>query len=220
MWGWSMKVVLSVVLLASLFFLSFVNFQIPAARSSEVHDVAVTDVTIFPDGSVFPAMSLTANVTIENQGTSVEAFNVTLYAGNLTIQTMSVDNLAPGSNTTLPFEWMIFPFRILIFPPPWPNPRDIMSRNLPLKAEADVVLGEIDTADNVYINGIINVIWMVPDVNGDGRIDMRDIAVAAKAFGTFPGNPRWNPWVDFNQDGKIDMKDIATSAVIFGATYS
>jgi len=215
----SMKERLFVKLLLSSVALSLLVFQIPAVESSEVHDVAVTDVTVFPSGTFYPSMSVSANVTVENQGTGDETFNVTLYAGNLTIETLTVTHLAPGSNTTLTFEWEIFPYRIMIFPPPW-DPTEVMSQNLTLKAEADVVLGEIDVADNIYVDGIINVVWLVPDINGDGKIDIKDIAQVAKAFGSYPGHPRWNPMLDFNSDEKIDIKDIATSAMIFGTAYS
>lgn len=210
---------LSAILFLSFLSLSLLTFHIPAVESFEVHDVAVTDVTVFPGGSVYPGISVSTHVAVENQGTSNETFNITLYAGNLTIQTLTVTHLTPESNITLTFEWTIFPFRIMIFPPPW-DPTEIMSKNLTLKAEADVVPGEIDTADNVYIDGLINVLWMVPDVNGDGKIDMRDIGPVGRAFGSSPGNPRWDPMVDFNSDGKIDMRDVGTSARMYGTHYS
>jgi len=47
------------------------------------------------------------------------------------------------------------------------------------------------------------------DVNGDGYIDRKDIALAQKAFGSSPGTVNWNPAADLNGDGKVDMKDIA-----------
>ena len=54
------------------------------------------------------------------------------------------------------------------------------------------------------------------DLNHDGKIDMKDIAAVAKAFGTHPGDPLWNPAADLNLDGKVDMKDVATVAKAFG----
>jgi len=50
----------------------------------------------------------------------------------------------------------------------------------------------------------------------DGKVDMKDIGVAAKAFGTFPGHPRWNSAADVNGDYKVDMKDIGAIAKKFG----
>lgn len=94
-----------------------------------------------------------------------------------------------------------------------------MIENLTVRAEVTPVAGEVDISDNIYIDGTVTIIWWVLDVNGDGKIDIKDIAAVAKAFGSSPGNPRWNPMVDFNQDGKIDMQDISVSAKRFGATY-
>jgi parallel beta-helix repeat protein len=57
------------------------------------------------------------------------------------------------------------------------------------------------------------------DINQDGKIDMRDISLAAIAFGSYPGHPRWNPAADINIDNKVDMRDIGTVARHFGETY-
>jgi hypothetical protein len=62
--------------------------------------------------------------------------------------------------------------------------------------------------------------WIPPgDINGDGKVDMKDVAVAGVAFGSYPGHPRWNSMADENEDGKIDMRDIALIAKNFGKTY-
>jgi hypothetical protein len=57
------------------------------------------------------------------------------------------------------------------------------------------------------------------DVNHDGVCDMKDIAIAAAAFGSKPGSSNWNPNADVNGDGKVDMKDIALISAHFGETY-
>jgi parallel beta-helix repeat protein len=60
--------------------------------------------------------------------------------------------------------------------------------------------------------------WKNPvgDVNMDGKVDGRDIAIVARAFGSILGDPRWNALADVNDDGKIDGKDIVTVAKLFG----
>ncbi len=62
---------------------------------------------------------------------------------------------------------------------------------------------------------------LISDLSGDRRVDMRDIAIAAKAFGTTPGDDRWDPRADITgqygyPDRKVDMRDIATVAKDFG----
>jgi len=59
------------------------------------------------------------------------------------------------------------------------------------------------------------------DLNYDGKVDMKDIAVAAASFGSSYGPPVPNNWVyraDVNNDRKVDMKDIAYIASYFGDT--
>ena len=46
------------------------------------------------------------------------------------------------------------------------------------------------------------------DLNQDGVIDVKDIFTIAKAYGSMPGSPNWNPDADVNDDGKVDLKDI------------
>jgi len=57
---------------------------------------------------------------------------------------------------------------------------------------------------------------VVGDVNGDGKVDMKDLAMVARCFGAKPSDPRWNPACDLTGDGKIDMIDLATVAAHFG----
>jgi hypothetical protein len=63
------------------------------------------------------------------------------------------------------------------------------------------------------------------DVVEDGKVDIQDIARAAKAFGTIPGDPRWDRRVDITGDeawipnGIADIKDIATIAKHFDEVY-
>lgn len=189
--------------------------------SGEIHDVAITNITVFigEAASVPPNLSIEAKVTVENQGTTDENFNVTLYFGKETVDTFRIVDLPAGLRVNVTFEWCIFPIRAMIWPPPWDHPREPMYRTVLLKAEAETVPGEIDTADNLYIDGLIHAVWLVPDVNGDGKMDMRDIGAVVRAFGSYPGSPRWDVFVDFNSDGLIDMKDVAVSASIFGANY-
>jgi hypothetical protein len=56
------------------------------------------------------------------------------------------------------------------------------------------------------------------DLNADGRVDMKDVAIVAKTFGARPGDNLWNQTADINQDNKVDMKDISIVAREFGMT--
>jgi hypothetical protein len=61
--------------------------------------------------------------------------------------------------------------------------------------------------------------YLPVDVNYDGKVDIKDIATAAKSFGTSAGppiHPRWIFRCDVNNDRKIDIRDIALVAKNFG----
>jgi hypothetical protein len=60
---------------------------------------------------------------------------------------------------------------------------------------------------------------MPGDLNMDGKVDMKDISIAARAFGSHPSHSRWNPIADENEDNKIDIADIALICRNFGKTY-
>lgn len=60
---------------------------------------------------------------------------------------------------------------------------------------------------------------IIGDLNGDRKADMKDISIAARAFGTFPGDQRWEPRADVNRDVKVDMKDITVIAKNFGKIW-
>jgi len=48
---------------------------------------------------------------------------------------------------------------------------------------------------------------------------MKDVALAAAAFGSFQGHSRWNPAADINEDSRISLKDIAKIATDLGKTF-
>jgi len=45
------------------------------------------------------------------------------------------------------------------------------------------------------------------DVNNDGKVDLIDVYILGKAFGSHSGDRRWNLLCDVNKDGKIDLLD-------------
>jgi hypothetical protein len=46
------------------------------------------------------------------------------------------------------------------------------------------------------------------NLNGDEKVDMKDMVIVAKAFGSYPSHPRWNIIADLNCDNVVSMKDI------------
>ncbi len=65
-----------------------------------------------------------------------------------------------------------------------------------------------DITGKTYVNPRLPA----PDI----KVDIKDVAAASKAFGTYPGHKFWNTVADINGDYKIDIKDIAAISKKFG----
>jgi len=52
----------------------------------------------------------------------------------------------------------------------------------------------------------------------DFKVDIKDVAAASKAFGSYPGHKYWNPVADITADYKVDIKDIGSITRRFGWT--
>ena len=89
--------------------------------------------------------------------------------------------------------------------------------NYTIKAEASVVPDEANTANNVYVDGTIQI-KMQGDINGDGVIDVFDLSIVGTAYGSFEGMPGYDPESDINKDGLVDARDLAVVTINYGNT--
>jgi PKD repeat protein len=138
---------------------------------------------------------LEINVTIANKGDRPETFVAAVFAGvtSITAQTIT---LFARSSMCLAIEL---------------NSADLPIGNYTIWAYAEPVLGETHTVDNTFIDRWVSI--TIPgDVNGDFRVDGKDVAIAVKAYNTKLGNLLWNPNADINGDNKVDGKDMAAIA--------
>lgn len=62
-----------------------------------------------------------------------------------------------------------------------------------------------DSEGTYTVSAKASAFW---DANGDGKTDLKDVYVILKAYGSTPGDPRWNPLADVNHDNRVDIKDI------------
>ena len=165
-----------------------------------IHDIAVTNVlplkTIIGQG-----YSMKIKATIENQGNYTETFNVTLYANTTEIETINI-TLQSGESVAITFKW---------------NTTGFSKGYYRLRVYAWPVQGEADENDNTFINGLVKV-GVPGDVNNDRKVDMTDIGMILRAYGTTPMSPNWNPNYDLNDDGKVDMTDVGIALRNYGKT--
>lgn len=107
---------------------------------AEAYDVAVTNVaseqTVVQSGS-----TIRINVTVENHGSFEETFNVILQANGTSVQVLPA-TIMNGSSLTMTFNW---------------DTTEYPLGNYTLTAHADPLPGETDTANNNFIDGIVQI---------------------------------------------------------------
>jgi hypothetical protein len=99
-----------------------------------------------------------------------------------------------------------------------------------LNKEGQSVLAFVNIGiDTFLLSNDLSDIWFMPvngqysfsgstligDVNSDGKVDMRDIALLVTLFNTRPSSTNWNPSADINNDGIVNMRDIAIVVIHF-----
>jgi uncharacterized protein (DUF2141 family) len=143
--------------------------------------------------------SLNMTVKAADLGDNPGTFNVTVYANTTYVASEDIA-LTSGNSTTMTFTW---------------NTNGFACGHYIISAYAVPVTNGTNTADFKYMDGSVTV--TIPgDVNGDFKVDMTDVALVARAFGSTPASSNWNPNADINGDGVVNMKDIALVARHFG----
>jgi PKD repeat protein len=61
----------------------------------------------------------------------------------------------------------------------------------------------------------VEVLPQRDDLNEDGKVDILDLAVLCKAYGSYPGHPRWNSKADIIPDLIINILDVVKIAKAF-----
>jgi parallel beta-helix repeat protein len=167
-----------------------------------LHDIAILGAAIESD-EVYVGWTVDVSVTVENAGDYVETFNVTVYSDDDVIEILNVSNLLIGKSMTLAFSW---------------NTSGLMPcHSYVIRCEADVVPGEIDVEDNVCVVGVVKI-KMVGDVDGNGMINIIDIAAIAIAYGSNVGDDDYSLICDLNRDNTINILDLSWAAMSFGVS--
>jgi parallel beta-helix repeat protein len=179
------------------------------------HDVAVVNVVPQEKWIIVEFRQIVnLEATIKNIGTVTENVTVLLEvagkSGWIELETRSiVSNLVPTAETIVAFNLNTTEMIRGI------NKTCLLSAGLP-----DRIFPFDEYVDDLKNNHYLFKIMITPlDLNGDRKVNMVDIAVAAKAFGTEPGNERWNPIADVNEDGVVNTSDISVVVEDFGKSY-
>jgi hypothetical protein len=166
------------------------------------HDVGAT--YVMPSKTVVgQGYSLDTMVTAADMGSYSETFNVTLYANTTSITSLNV-TLSAGNSTNIMFSW---------------NTTVTPYGNYAISAYAWPVPGETNMASNNCTGGQITV--TIPgDVNGDFKVDLKDLVILASAYGSKPGAPNWNPNADIDGKGTVGLSDLVILAQHYGQSVS
>jgi hypothetical protein len=151
-------------------------------------DIAVTNLTSAKT-VIGQGYTCSVDVTFENLGNKIEAFNATVYANSTYIQ--SEQTMLGMTNCTLGFRW---------------NTTGFAFGNYAVTAYADPVPSETNTANNNVTGGTIYV-GIPGDVNGDGTVDILDAIVQGNSFLATPRSSNWNPNADINGDNIVNILD-------------
>jgi hypothetical protein len=179
---------------------------------TQIRDVAITNVTAasyWSNSWVYAGGTVNVTVTANDTGQLPESFNVMAFYNTTMLGNVSV-SLTPGTGISELFTL---------------NSTGLaLYTNYTISGQASIVPYEYNTTNNVLADGNI-LVRKLGDVNGDGVVDGKDMAIVALAFGSFgpnylyPGSPpskNWNIAADLNADGVVDGADLAIVALNFG----
>jgi Dockerin type I domain len=124
------------------------------------------------------------------------------------------DGTIPSLTTTVPFQLGTATFQVL--GTTQDTPFHIVTYQEDPKFGTllyDTSLNFIDyrSTDGTFAN--LRAPW---DINWDLKVNIVDLVLVARAFGTTPGSPGWNPLADIDGDGHVDITDLTIVAIHFG----
>jgi hypothetical protein len=65
-------------------------------------------------------------------------------------------------------------------------------------------------------NVTVKILPHIADLNEDGKVDILDLAIFARAYGSIPGGERWNPRADLDRNNVINILD----GVVIARSYN
>ena len=146
----------------------------------------------------------TVNVTLENQGQKIEAFNFTVFTNSTFAYSESI--VLAMINQTLSFIW---------------NTTGFAYGNYTINAYVEPLLEETEISNNNFTSAVPVHVGVPGDVSGpivgayDKTVNMRDIYYVILHFNTDPSSLNWKPNADVNDDGTVNMRDVQIAILNF-----
>jgi hypothetical protein len=165
-------------------------------------DAAVTNIAS-DKTSIGQGFFSNVTVTIGNEGSFAETFNVTVYANTTAVASQDI-TLSSGNSTNITLTW---------------NTTGFAYGNYTISASATLVQGETNTEDNNFAMSSVVTVTIPGDINGDFKVGLTDLVLLARAYGSKPGDSNWNPAADIKGDGVVDLADLVILAQHYGQHY-
>ena len=196
-----------------------------------IHDVSVSNATDAPS-SLLESGTVKVNFTANNPGDYTESITINGYYQSQTsfLFKSTTISLMPGTSTFMQMSW---------------NTSKVVPTNYLVSIVASPVPGESVRllGGNTAVAGNVTVQRVAWDVNGDGKVNVIDLAMVALKFGqslglididndcdvdvvelaivaihygTKAGGPNWYAPADVNGDGVVNVLDLALVAVNYG----
>lgn len=96
------------------------------------------------------------------------------------------------------------------------NPGEILQITLTLSVSR-YIKGISSFSFDIIVTGSDSLLG---DINGDGKVDYKDLGLLAAAYGSKPGDPNWNPNCDADGDNRIGYIDLGLLAKYYGSYWS
>jgi len=177
------------------------------------HNIAILNANAYPF-KLKKGELLEINCSIRNSG-SVEENVVILCGQNVSNVWTAPQHLEPimihSENVTIPSG------ADFVYAYSWNTSNEIPGLHS-VSVQALPVLDETDASDNTCIVNMVMII-APSDLDANGEINIIDVSIVARAYGSTPQEPNWNESADINKDGVINILDIALVAKDFGKIY-
>ncbi len=148
-----------------------------------------------------PADQGSWNITITNNKITNSRIGISRYYGSEPIKDVKIINNYITNNTEYDIQ---ADFQAAF-----------INNTLSSKQKIKILIPPTDFTNNKDLQGKL---IMPADVNGDGKVDAKDVGIIAVLFGADLDSPRWNQSCDIIQDGIIDSRDLAFACRYFGKT--
>ena len=163
-----------------------------------LHDVGVTSVAT-SETVAAQGCNVSISIMTFNYGNHTENIDIVIYANSIAIGEINNIDLTSRNYKIVTFIW---------------NTSGFVKGNYTIRAYAEPVVGETDTADNNCANGHVTISWL-GDLDGDFDVNEDDLWAFSRAFIDYYTIHVKNPNCDFDNNSKIDEDDLWTMAEAF-----